>query len=99
MRCSARLRAARRPSEVRRALLGEPIEAVVLAAAAGEEAARRWIEEWRHVRPAIDGHDLVRAGLRGRAVGAGLEAAAGALLDGRAPDRESQLAAALAAGA
>ena len=61
--------------------------------------ARRWIEEWRHVRPAIDGHDLVRAGLQGPAVGAGLEAAAGALLDGRAPDRESQLAAALAAGA
>ena len=96
---AARLRATRRPSEVRRALVGEPIEAAVLAAAAGAEGARRWIEEWRHVRPAIDGHDLVRAGLQGPAVGAGLEAAAGALLDGRAPDRESQLAAALAAGA
>ena len=96
---AARLRATRRPSEVRRVLLGEPIEAVVLAAAGGEEAARRWSEEWRHVRPAIDGHDLVRAGLQGPAVGAGLEAATGALLDGRAPDRESQLAAALAAGA
>ena len=88
------------PSGVRRALLRKPIEVAVLAAAAGDgEAsarARGWIEEWRHIRPAIDGHDLVAAGLHGPAVGAGLEAAIGALLDGRAPDREAQLAAALA---
>jgi tRNA nucleotidyltransferase (CCA-adding enzyme) len=92
----ARLRAARRPSEVRRLLVREPIEVSVLAAAHGDEGARRWIAEWRHVRPAIDGNDLVAAGLHGPAVGAGLEAAMSALLDGRAPDRESQLAAALA---
>jgi tRNA nucleotidyltransferase (CCA-adding enzyme) len=90
-----------RPSAVRRVLLRKPIEVAVLAAAAAGAyqaagRARRWIEEWRHVRPAIDGNDLVRAGLQGPAVGAGLEAAIGALLDGRAPDRESQLAAALA---
>jgi tRNA nucleotidyltransferase (CCA-adding enzyme) len=89
------------PSDVRRVLLRKPIEVAVLAAAAGDDEAaaraRRWIEEWRHVRPAIDGHDLVAAGLQGPAVGAGLEAAIGALLDGRAPERESQLAAALAA--
>jgi hypothetical protein len=88
------------PSGVRRALLRKPIEVAVLAAAAedGEASARArgWIEEWRHIRPAIDGHDLVAAGLQGPAVGAGLEAAIGALLDGRAPDREAQLAAALA---
>ena len=90
-----------RPSEVRRVLLRRPIEVAVLAAAApgtrqAAGRARRWIDGWRHVRPAIDGHDLVRAGLQGPSVGAGLEAAIGALLDGRAPDRESQLAAALA---
>ena len=64
---------------------------------AGGEQAARWIAEWRHARPAITGDDLLAAGLAGPAVGAGLEAATAALLDGRAPDRESQLAAALGA--
>jgi tRNA nucleotidyltransferase (CCA-adding enzyme) len=85
------------PSQVRAVLLPEPVEIAALAAAHGAPGARRWLEEWRHVRPAIDGHDLVAAGLRGPAVGAGLEAATGALLDGRAPDRAAQLAVALAA--
>ena len=43
----------------------------------------------------ITGDDLVAAGLSGPAVGAGLEAAMVAMLDGRAPDRDAQLAAAL----
>ena len=42
------------------------------------------------------GDDLVAAGLSGPAVGRGLEAAMVALLEGRAPDRDAQLAAALA---
>ena len=82
------------PSAVRRILHREPVEAAVLA---GGEQAARWIAEWRHARPAITGDDLLAAGLAGPAVGAGLEAAMAALLDGRAPDRESQLAAALGA--
>jgi len=80
------------PSAVRRVLRREPVEAAVLA---GGEKAARWIAEWRHARPAITGSDLLAAGLEGPAVGAGLEAAAEAQLDGRAPERESQLAVAL----
>jgi len=80
------------PSAVRRVLHREPVEAAVLA---GGEQAARWIAEWRHARPEITGSDLLAAGLEGPAVGAGLEAAAEAQLDGRAPDRETQLAAAL----
>ncbi len=90
------LDAATRPSEVRRVLDREPVEAAALA---GGEHARRWIAEWRHVRPALSGADLLAAGLRGPALGAALDAATDALLDGRAPDRESQLAVALASGA
>jgi tRNA nucleotidyltransferase (CCA-adding enzyme) len=72
-------------------------EAVAVAGAAGEEAAaRRWLEDLRTRRLAITGDDLVAAGLRGPAVGAGLDAAMRAHLRGEAPDRERQLAAALA---
>ena len=93
-RVAAALAGATLPSEVRRVLRREPVEAAVLAAAQ-DGRARRWVDEWRHVRPAITGHDLVAAGLEGPAVGAGLEAAIEAQLDGRAPDRDAQLAAAL----
>jgi tRNA nucleotidyltransferase (CCA-adding enzyme) len=87
------------PSDVRR-VLGRvsPEVAVLIAAEDGPaaEPAQRWLAEWRHLRPAINGHDLLAAGLRGEAVGRALEAATDALLDGRAPDRAAQLAAALA---
>jgi tRNA nucleotidyltransferase (CCA-adding enzyme) len=71
---------------------------VVAAAGArgGEHAARRWLDDVRHRRLAITGHDLVAAGLEGPAVGAGLDAAMEAMLTGRASTREAQLAAALA---
>jgi tRNA nucleotidyltransferase (CCA-adding enzyme) len=72
-----------------------PLEAAVLAAAAGSEAARAWLDRGRHERLAIDGNDLLAAGLSGPAVGRALQAARAALLDGSAPDRDSQLAAAL----
>jgi tRNA nucleotidyltransferase (CCA-adding enzyme) len=84
-------------AEVWRALRRMPIEGAELLAARGDAGARRWLDEIRHRRLAITGDDLVRAGLRGEAVGAGLEAAMVAMLDGRAPDGEAQLAAALAA--
>ena len=85
------------PSAVDAALSGLPAEAAVLAAARGSAGAEAWLRRDRGARLAIDGNDLVAAGVRGPAVGAGLRAARAALLDGRAPDRAGQLAAALAA--
>jgi tRNA nucleotidyltransferase (CCA-adding enzyme) len=86
-----------RPSEADALLRHRPVEAAVLAAAAGSEPARDWLERARHLRIAIGGDDLLAAGLSGPPVGRGLLAARAALLDGEALDRDSQLAAALAA--
>jgi tRNA nucleotidyltransferase (CCA-adding enzyme) len=84
------------PSAADLVLRGRPLEAAVLAAAAGSEPARDWVFRGRHERLAITGNDLLAAGLSGPAVGRALQAARAALLDGTAPDRDSQLAAALA---
>jgi tRNA nucleotidyltransferase (CCA-adding enzyme) len=94
-----RLAAADRPSEIAAAVRGAPVEAVALAGALGAEpAARAWIDQLRHVKLAIDGADLLAAGVpQGEAVGRALAAALRARLDGAAPDRDTQLAAALAA--
>lgn len=94
------LAAARDDADLWRALRRAPPEAVAVAGAlAGggraEEAARRWLADVRHRRLAIDGHDIVAAGLDGPAVGAALDAAMEAMLSGRAPGRAEQLAAAL----
>jgi len=79
-----------------RALRRERPEAVALAGTLGPaEAARRWLDDVRHRRLAIDGNDIVAAGLSGPAVGAALDAATVAMLEGRADSREEQLAAAL----
>jgi hypothetical protein len=87
-----------RPSALWALLRREAPETVALAGALGApEAARRWFEELRGARLAIAGEDLVAAGLEGRAIGRALEAATGAMLDGEAPDRDAQLAVALAA--
>jgi tRNA nucleotidyltransferase (CCA-adding enzyme) len=54
--------------------------------------------ELRHLRLEIDGSDLLAAGVpQGEAIGRGLAAALRAKLDGEAPDRDAELAAALAA--
>ena len=93
---------AARPTDVdlwRRARSERP-ETVALAAAldpAAEPAARRWLDDVRHRRLEITGDDLVAAGITGPPVGRGLEAAMEAALAGAAPDREAQLATALAA--
>jgi tRNA nucleotidyltransferase (CCA-adding enzyme) len=93
-----RLRAAGTPSAVADAVRHQPPEALAVAAALGAgEPVRRWLADWRHRRPAITGEDLLAAGVSGPAVGIGLRAAAAALLDGRAPDRDRQLEIALAA--
>ena len=79
-----------------RSLRRERPETVAVAGALGQrDAARRWLDDLRHRRLAIDGNDLVAAGLQGPAVGAGLAAAMEAMLEGRADTREEQLAAAL----
>ena len=84
-------------SDLWRLLRRERVETVQLLAAAGERGARRWLDVLRHRKLSISGDDLVAAGLTGAAVGEGLARATVAMLDGRAPDRESQLAAALSA--
>jgi tRNA nucleotidyltransferase (CCA-adding enzyme) len=82
-----------------RLLRRERPETVVVAGALGgpaaATAARRWLEEVRWRRLAINGDDLVAAGLSGPPVGAALDRAMEAMLDGRAPGWEEQLAAAL----
>ena len=78
------------------AAAADPVTGAAESVAAAE-AARRWLEDLRHRRLAITGHDLLAAGLHGPQVGAALEAATEAMLAGEAPDRDAQLAAALAA--
>ena len=86
--------------------LGEPASALwrrlhalpleVVAATGSAEVVERW-RALRGARPAINGDDLVAAGVSGPAVGIGLDAAMAALLDDGVADREGQLAAALRA--
>jgi tRNA nucleotidyltransferase (CCA-adding enzyme) len=89
----APLRAARTNAEIARAARGAPVEAVALA---GGENARRWIDDLRHVRLEIDGHDLLAAGVpEGPQVGARLQRALDRKLDGEVSGRDEELAAAL----
>lgn len=85
-------------SLVRRRFAGLPAAAV--AAAPDASAATRWLRELMAVRPAIDGSDLIAAGIpAGPSLGLGLDAARDAVLDGAIglTDREGQLRIALAA--
>jgi tRNA nucleotidyltransferase (CCA-adding enzyme) len=93
-RLVADLRGASR-SQIAERARHEPVEALDVAVALGSEEARWWRDEGRHVRLRITGDDLLAAGLSGPAVGAGLAAALGAVLEGRAASREDELAAAL----
>jgi tRNA nucleotidyltransferase (CCA-adding enzyme) len=87
-----------RASALAARLRGLPVEAVAMAGALGDaSAARRWLDELRHVRLSIDGTDLLAAGIpQGPEIGARLAAALDAKLDGNAPDRQTELAVALA---
>lgn len=87
------------PSEVVAALRGEPVEAIAVAGARGnDEIARRYLREWRHVRLAIDGRDLLAAGIpEGPELGRRLAATLARRLDGELGEgRDAELAAALA---
>jgi tRNA nucleotidyltransferase (CCA-adding enzyme) len=76
----------------------EAPETVALAGGLGaREAARKWLDEVRAVRLAIDGDDLIAAGLSGPAIGRALDVAMAAALDGEAADRDAQLRVALQA--
>jgi tRNA nucleotidyltransferase (CCA-adding enzyme) len=93
------LEAAVRPSEIAAAVDGAGIEQVALAGALGPaQAARQWLQELRLVTLEINGRDLLSAGVEsGPAVGVGLRAALAAKLDGRAEDRQEELAEAVRA--
>jgi tRNA nucleotidyltransferase (CCA-adding enzyme) len=75
------------------------IETVALASAQGASSqSLRWLQELRHLKLQITGDDLRKNGLEeGPRIGAALAAAKDALLDGLAPDRDSQLQVALKA--
>jgi tRNA nucleotidyltransferase (CCA-adding enzyme) len=79
-------------AELWRLLRRERPETAELLAAAGNEGARRWLEDVRHRRLDITGADLIARGLTGAQIGEGLAAATVAMLEGRASDREAQLA-------
>jgi tRNA nucleotidyltransferase (CCA-adding enzyme) len=85
------------PSQIAAAAAGAPPELVALAGALGpERQAREWLDRLRQVRLAIDGRDLLAAGVpEGPAIGRALRAALAAKLDGRALGREQELAEAL----
>jgi tRNA nucleotidyltransferase (CCA-adding enzyme) len=101
----APLAAAQSPSQLRKAVVGAPLEAVAIAAALDQleppapaaRAAREWLEELRHIRLRISGDDLLSAGVAsGPEVGRRLEAALDMRLDGKLDDTsEAQLQAAL----
>lgn len=92
--------AASRACALARVLRGAPAEAVALAGAHGaQDAARRWLEELRHIGLAIDGRDLLAAGVpEGPEIGRLLAGVLDRRLDGElGADRAAQLQAALEA--
>jgi tRNA nucleotidyltransferase (CCA-adding enzyme) len=91
---------AERPSALRAAALGVPVEGVALAGALGcEEPARRWLDQTRHVHLQITGEDLLTAGIpEGPEIGLRLEATLKLRLDGELADgRDAELIASLQA--
>ena len=96
-------RKARPASAIHDACRGQPVEILLLVMAlTGREETQRAVSHYlsrlRDVRPDIGGEDLLEAGVaRGPDVARGLEAALRAKIDGAAPGREEQLAAALRA--
>jgi tRNA nucleotidyltransferase (CCA-adding enzyme) len=99
---------ARRPSQVREAAVSCTLEAVALAGALADghsprakENAREWLQSWHHVGLAINGDDLLAAGIpAGPEVGHRLAVALSRRLDGELGDgRDAELRAALEAQA
>jgi tRNA nucleotidyltransferase (CCA-adding enzyme) len=101
VRRGGRTPAGDRPSQIAAAFRGLPDEAVAVSPPAQRAAAARWLRDLRDIRLAIDGDDLIAAGIpQGPEVGARLDATLAAVLDGEVPPtREAQLAAALGSSA
>jgi tRNA nucleotidyltransferase (CCA-adding enzyme) len=87
------------PSQIASVLAGGPPELAAMTGALGAaEPAQQWLEQLRHVRVAINGGDLIAAGVpEGPAIGRGLRAALDAKLDGLVSGAEQELAVALSA--
>ena len=85
-----------RPSQGVALARGRDALEIVLARAAGATWLDDWLR-WREVTLEITGTDLLAAGLSGPAVGAALEAALRAKLDGETSTRADELRVALAA--
>jgi tRNA nucleotidyltransferase (CCA-adding enzyme) len=85
-----------RPDSEIAARLATPEQAALAGALGAEAEARRWAESLRHVRLAVDGEDVLAAGVApGPEVGRVLEELLALRLDGALPDdRDAQLAAA-----
>jgi tRNA nucleotidyltransferase (CCA-adding enzyme) len=85
-----------RRSEAVRLLEPYPPAAIEAFALVSERAlaarrARRYLEDWRSVRPRLDGHDVAALGIpRGPQVGAALALLRDARLDGRVASREDE---------
>jgi tRNA nucleotidyltransferase (CCA-adding enzyme) len=101
---AAALEGALSNSQLARLLAGRPLEAVAIAGAlagrrspSGAQAARRWLQQLRHVKPRIGGDELVAAGVaQGPEIGRRLQWVQDRLLDGELGDSsEEQLRAAL----
>jgi tRNA nucleotidyltransferase (CCA-adding enzyme) len=87
-----RLELAGGPAELYAALRDAPVEAVAVAGALGlAAAARRYIDELRHVRLEIDGGDLLAAGLHGPEIGRRLARTLARKLDGELAGRAAEL--------
>lgn len=85
-----------RPSRVVELLSPRPVEAVesfaLIAPVRAARRVRRYLDEWRFVRPRLDGSDLQRLGIeRGPAVGSMLNALLAARLDGRVTTSEDEV--------
>jgi tRNA nucleotidyltransferase (CCA-adding enzyme) len=93
------------PSAVARALDPIPVEGLLwLMAGAADDASRRaisrFILEWRHVRPALSGRDVIALGVpEGPAVGEALRDLRDARLDGKVRGRAEEQARVTARGA
>ena len=97
---AARVKAASSPSSIDAVLRDTSAAEQVGALIGGADAVARWWSDWRDFAPAINGSDLVAAGVRpGPGIGRALAALRAQALDGVAGDRDAQLAYALAVAA
>ena len=86
-----------RPSRIAELLSPRPVEAVesfaLIGPARAARRARRYLDEWRFVRPRLDGNDLQRLGVaRGPALGSTIHALRAAKLDGYVMTSEDEVA-------